>query len=238
MRRRVSGWWRVVGGSVGARFEPEWLRGRFISAAAVVGLISWLGPGICEARGLRPDRAFGGRGWVILRMPGQNLSANAVAVLPGGELVVAGQLTPKRPPPTGGGQVFVAEYRADGRLDPGFGRRGVFITHLPNRDGPFDATAVARDRSGGILVAGGYGQGAMLLMRLTANGRLDRGFGARRAGFVTRQVGSIASSMILRADGPILLGGSNANVMGRPLVVAGFTKRGLVDRRFGFARPG
>ncbi|MBV8988290.1 MAG: hypothetical protein JO372_06980 [Solirubrobacterales bacterium] len=218
-----------------APLERELIRRALSLTAAVVGLVSWLVPGICEARGLRPDRAFGGRGWVILRIAGQNLSANAVTVLPGGGVVVAGQLTPVRPPPTGGGQVFVAEYRADGRLNYRFARRGVFVTRLPNRDGPFDATAVARDRSGGLLVAGGYGQGAMLLMRLTANGRLDRSFGPKRAGFVTRQIGSIASSMIVRADGTILLGGSNANVMGRPMVVAGFTRRGFVDRRFGRA---
>jgi hypothetical protein len=75
----------------------------------------------------------------------------------------------------------------------------------------------------------------MLLMRLTAAGRLDRSFGAKRAGYVTLGVGSIASSMILARDGAILLGGSNANVMGRPMVVARVTGRGFRDRRFGRA---
>jgi hypothetical protein len=129
----------------------------------------------------------------------------------------------------------VAEYQADGRLNDGFGRRGIFVSRLLNRDGPFKANAVARDKSGRLLVAGGYGDGAMLLMRLSTRGRLDRSFGARRAGFVTRKTGSIANSMILRRDGTILLGGSNGDVMGRPMVVAGFTGRGLVDRRFGRA---
>ncbi len=212
------------------------IRRSLSSAVAVVGLVGWLVPGISEARGLRPDRGFGGgRGWVTLRMAGREFFANAVAVLPGGALVVAGQVMPSRPTPTGGGQVFVAEYRADGRLNYGFGRRGIFVSRLPNRDGPFRATAVARDKSGRLLVAGGYGEGAMLLMRLSTRGRLDRSFGAKRAGFVTLSRGSIANSMIVRPDGTILLGGSNENVLGRPMVVAGFTGRGFVDRRFGRA---
>jgi uncharacterized delta-60 repeat protein len=202
----------------------------------MVGLVALLAPGMAEARGLRPDRGFGGgRGWVTLRVPGKVVNANAVALLPGGNLVIAGQAAPNHPTPTGDVQVFVAEYRADGRLDRAFGHGGVFVTHLPNGRGPFDATAVASDRSGHVLVAGGYGQGAMLLMRLTPAGRLDRSFGAKRAGYVTLGVGSIASSMILARDGTILLGGSNANVMGRPMVVARFTSRGFRDRRFGRA---
>ena len=83
-------------------------------------------------------------------------------------------------------------------------------------------------------MAGGYGQNAMLLMRLTAAGRLDRSFGAKH-GYVTLAVGSIASSMTLARDGKIVLGGSNANAMGRPMVVARFTARGFRDRRFGRA---
>ena len=205
------------------------------SLTAAVGLAALLLPGLAQAR-LRPDRGFGGgRGWVTLSVRGMDLNANAAALLPGGKLVIAGQAAPIPAPPTGNVQVFVAEYRADGRLDRSFGHRGVFFTHLPNARGPFNATAVATDRSGRVLVAGGYGQGAMLLMRLTAAGRLDHSFGARRAGYVTRAVGSIANSMALGPNGTILLGGSNANVMGRPFVVARFTRRGLSDRRFGRA---
>jgi uncharacterized delta-60 repeat protein len=222
--------------SAAAESSRHRARRHLLPVASAVGLVALPALGVAEARRLHPDPGFGsGRGWVTLRVPGKNLFANAVTLLPGGKLVIAGQVTPNHPTPTGDVQVFVAEYRADGRLDREFGRGGVLITHLPTRRGPFDATAVASDRSGRVLVAGGYGQGAMLLMRLTAAGRLDRGFGAKRAGYVTLQVGSIASSMVLAPDGTIVLGGSNANVMGRPMVVARFTGRGFRDRRFGRA---
>ena len=200
-----------------------------------LGLLAAVAPGIAEARGIQPDRTFGGRGWVTLRVPGQDLSANAVAVLPGGKIVITGQIAPVHPPPTGDVQVFVAQYRANGRLDPSFARGGLFVTHLPNSDGPFDATAVARDRSGRLVVGGGYGQGSVLAMRLTAAGRLDRSFGPRGRGYATLAVGNIASSMALAPNGKILLGSSNENDPGRPFVVARFTARGLRDRSFGRA---
>jgi uncharacterized delta-60 repeat protein len=73
----------------------------------------------------------------------------------------------------------------------------------------------------------------MLLMRLTANGRLDRSFGPHHNGMVITPAGGIAQSVVAQRNGGILLGGSNANLNGRPMVVARFTRSGLPDRRFG-----
>ncbi len=203
--------------------------------ASAIALLALLAPGLAAARGIRPDPGFGGRGWVTLRVPGQDLSANAVALLPGGKIVITGQISPVNPPPTGDVQVFVAQYRANGRLDPSFARGGLFISHLPNSDGPFDATAIARDRSGRLVVGGGYGQGSVLALRLTAAGRLDRSFGPRGRGYATLAVGNVATSMALAPNGKILLGSSNEDVPGRPFVVARFTAQGFRDRSYGRA---
>jgi uncharacterized delta-60 repeat protein len=208
---------------------------RRLIASAAVGLVAAFAPGIAGARGIQPDRGFGGRGWVTLRVPGQELSANAVALLPGGKIVIAGQISPVHPPPTGDVQVFVAQYLANGRLDPSFARGGLFVSHFPNQDGPFGANAIARDRSGRLVVGGGYGQGSVLAMRLTAAGRLDRSFGPRGAGYAAVAVGNFASSMALEPNGTILLGSSNENVRGRPFVVVRLTARGFRDRSFGRA---
>src|SRR5437764_2493407 len=145
---------RVLGRSSGAESRRHRVR-RLSSVVSAVALMALLAPGLAEARGLRLDRGFGGgRGWATLRVRGKVLNANAVALLPGGKVVIAGQASPSHPTPTGNVQVFVAVYRSDGRLDRGFGRGGVFFTHFPNARGPFDATAVASDRSGRVLVAG------------------------------------------------------------------------------------
>lgn len=181
--------------------------------------------------GLRVDRTFGsGQGFVTTPIAGTSALAYGAIVLPGGDIVVAGQASP----PSGNGQVLVARYLPNGRLDSSFASRGIFESRFPVADAPFIADAIARDRrTGKLIVAGGYGQGSMLVMRLTARGRLDRTFGPNRRGFATVEVGGIANALAIQPDGGILLGGSNANLNGRPFVVARFTASGVLDRRFG-----
>jgi uncharacterized delta-60 repeat protein len=69
------------------------------------------------------------------------------------------------------------------------------------------------------------------VLRLTARGRLDRSFG--RSGLARVRAGGIAQSLALQRNGGILVGGSNANRNGRPMVVARFTRNGRLDRGFG-----
>lgn len=188
-------------------------------------------PAASASRGLRVDRTFGGgRGFVTTPIAGTSALAYGAIVLPGGEIVVAGQASP----PSGDGQVLVVRYLPNGRLDSSFASRGVFESAFSAVDAPFIATAIARDRrTGRLVVAGGYGQGSILLMRLTSEGRLDPTFGANRSGFVAVNVGGIASSLAIQGDGGIVVGGSNANRPGRPFVVVRFTPRGALDRTFG-----
>jgi uncharacterized delta-60 repeat protein len=183
------------------------------------------------ARGLRLDRTFGGgRGFVTTSIAGTSSVAYGAIVVPGGDIVIAGQASP----PSGNGQVVVARYLPNGRLDRTFASGGIFQSTLPTADAPFIANAIARDRrTGKLVVAGGYGQGSILVIRLTADGRLDRTFGAQHSGFATVAVGGTANSLAIERDGRILVGGSNANVPGRPFVVAGFTRAGVLDRPFG-----
>jgi uncharacterized delta-60 repeat protein len=181
--------------------------------------------------GPRPERAFGrGTGFVTTPVPGSSAVAYGAVVLKDGDIVVAGQASP----PSGDGQVVVARYLADGQLDQRFASHGVFESSFPSASTPYIATAIAQDGgTGKLVVAGGYGQGSMLLMRLTADGRLDPAFGAHRSGFTTIPVGGIANALAIAPNGAIVLGGSNANRNGRPFVVARFTRDGVLDRAFG-----
>jgi uncharacterized delta-60 repeat protein len=186
---------------------------------------------VSAAAGIRVDRGFGsGRGFVTTRIPGTNAVAYGAVVLPGGKIVVAGQASP----PSGDGQIVVARYLRNGRLDRSFGSGGVFESAFPAAAAPFLADSIARDRrTGKLVVAGGYGLGSMLVMRLTSGGRLDPTFGAHRSGFATVEVGGFANTLAIQPDGGILLGGSNANRPGRPFVVIRFTRNGTLDRGFG-----
>lgn len=178
----------------------------------------------------RPDPGFGtGRGYVTTAIPGYSAVAYAAATTGGGRTVVAGQAITR----SGDGQVLVARYLPGGGLDPSFGSGGIFRSSLPVRDGPFIGTSLAVEpRSGRLLVGGGYGQGSMLALRLTAAGRLDRSFGGGR-GYATVSAGGVAQTIALDSAGRVLLGGSNANVNGRPMVVARLSPAGAPDRGFG-----
>jgi uncharacterized delta-60 repeat protein len=194
-------------------------------------LLSAAAPAPSADHGIRPDPTFGrGRGFVTTLIAGTSSVAYGSIVTRGGEIVIAGQASP----PSGNGQVLVVRYLPNGRLDNRFASGGIFESAFPAANAPYTADAIAQDRrTGKLVIAGGYGQGSMLLMRLTRNGRLDPTFGANRSGFATVNVGGIASSLAIAPNGGILLGGSNANRNGRPFVVARFRRNGVLDRTFG-----
>jgi len=206
------------------------LRGLSLIAVAA-GLVAIAVPASAAA-GARPDPGFGaGSGWGTTPIPGLDALAYDATVLRNGKVAVAGQASG----PTGGGQIVVARYRRDGRLDSSFGADGIFKSALPASDAPFIATSVVQERkTRKLVVGGGYGQGSMLALRLTAGGRLDKTFG-KGTGVVTVPVGGIAGSLAIQEDNRILLGGSNANVEGRPMVVARLKRGGRLDPSFGDA---
>jgi uncharacterized delta-60 repeat protein len=179
----------------------------------------------------RPDPSFGGgKGYVTTSIPGNSAVAYAAAVT-GGRIVVVGQAITS----AGAGQVLVARYLRSGRLDRTFASGGIFRSTLPAGDAPFIGTSLAvAPKTGRLLVGGGYGQGSMLALRLTAAGRLDRTFGAGR-GYTAVDAGGQAQTIALDRSGRVLLGGSNANANGRPMVVARLTRNGRLDAGFGQA---
>jgi uncharacterized delta-60 repeat protein len=214
-----------------ARYLVRWLPGVVLLALVAVSVAVAAASERATPRGPRPDRTFGrGAGFVTTPVPGSSAVAYGAVVLKDGGIVVAGQASP----PSGDGQVVVARYQADGQLDRTFASHGVFESTFPSATAPYIATAIAQDRSTGkLVIAGGYGQGSMLLMRLTADGRLDPTFGVHRSGFTTVAVGGIANALAIAPNGAILLGGSNANRNGRPFVVARFSRNGVLDSGFG-----
>jgi uncharacterized delta-60 repeat protein len=184
-----------------------------------------------RAASARLDRSFGGgRGWVTTRIRGRSALAYAATIARAGRIVIAGQATTSQ----GEGQIVVARYLPGGRLDSTFGNRGVFTTAFPAKTGPYSGLAVRAQGTGGkLVIAGGYGLGSMLIIRLTARGRLDHSFGTRRSGYTTVSIGGTGESLAIGRRGAIYVGGSNANANGRPMVVARLTSAGRLDSSFG-----
>jgi uncharacterized delta-60 repeat protein len=159
--------------------------------------------------------------------------ANALAFQRDGKIVAVGSR---------GSDFALARYMRDGRLDESFGMRGKVVTHLGrpplgwSRGLPAGAAAVAVQRSGKILVAGGAGRD-FVLARYTPVGRLDPNFGS--SGKVVTDVGARrgqsfgelmgAKAIALQADGKIILAGAGP----RHFALARYTSNGRLDASFG-----
>jgi uncharacterized delta-60 repeat protein len=157
----------------------------------------------------RLDRSFGVRGHRLVGFGARrHASAHAVAVSPGGGLVVAGSATVEEHAP----QVALARLDRDGGLDRRFGGDGRVRTSPGPHGGNGRAVAILAD---GGIVAGGrafagavFGSSDWALLGYTRRGRLDRSFGAggvARADFGT---GEDEVAALAVAGGGIVVAGT------------------------------
>jgi uncharacterized delta-60 repeat protein len=185
------------------------------------------------------DPTFGTGGQVITDLgtsAGQLVAA--VAVLPGGGILVAGNV---RRLATGGAIIadfLLLRYTAAGTLDPGFGSGGVVVTDLGS--GSERAADVAVQPDGRILLAGSAGSGFsdFAILRYTAAGVLDPTFGTGgvvRTDFLGRP--DRATAVQVQPDGRILAAGIAQEVVGNQAFgrfgLARYTAGGALDPTFG-----
>lgn len=127
-----------------------------------------------------------------------------------------------------GSHVFVVRYRANGKIDRSFAKKGIFRKRIWRSEA--SVASIVTDR---VVVAGAYGRNRtdgsarMFVMRLTKKGKLHKKFG--KAG-VYRRAHSVANDL--------LLAGSKVVVAGRQLKPSGalvlrLNARGRIDRAFG-----
>jgi uncharacterized delta-60 repeat protein len=150
------------------------------------------------------DKSFGTSGLATTSFLGHD-SANAVALTPGGKIVVAGSAVNQ------GGNPIVAlvRYNSDGSPDASFGTGGKVTTSIGFIDQAF---AVAVEPDSAIVVAGTDlkqgGNYEFAVLRYTSDGRLDPTFGA--GGVVTTAFSdglSTAYALALQRDGKIIAAG-------------------------------
>jgi uncharacterized delta-60 repeat protein len=164
------------------------------------------------------DPTFGEGGKVVTRYRGAN--ARAVALQPNGRILVTG---------TNLRWLALARYRPDGRLDRSFSGNGMVgvalgIYILPH--------AVALQRDGRIVVAGGFDYDHIGLARFLDDGRLDRSFGGD--GIVRRKVEGEAQQaigLIPQPDGRIVVAGWSGPHEAEPTVYRFIMIRVLPDGR-------
>jgi uncharacterized delta-60 repeat protein len=181
---------------------------------------------------LDPD--FGKNGTAFFPFPPYRYEPEAVVRLAGGGVLVAGNLEVKNTErPT------LVRFLPSGKVDPKFGKRGVEELRL-GRHRTWYAHTVTVDGKGRLLLGGGaqrvHHQGCCreeaALVRLGANGTLDRGFG--RQGSVLFQPGeiSVAGEISTRGGRIVALTyGGGKQRWGQHLFA--FSSNGRPERGFG-----
>ena len=179
------------------------------------------------------DPSFGSGGMVTTDFFGGADKAQAVALLPGGNIVVAGTAFN----PASGNDFALAEYTANGVLDSSFGTGGIVTTDFFGGDDQAFALAV---QPNGQVVVGGYAfntntnNNDFALARYNANGTLDSGFGT--GGKVTTDFAGgddEIQGLALQPDGMILAAGFAFTGSNDDFALARYSTSGTLDPTFG-----
>jgi hypothetical protein len=118
----------------------------------------------------RPDRTLGGSGSVVVRFRAPELPSSVV-VDPRGAILLGG---------FGRHQIYLERVGATGRPDRGFARTASASARRLNRLGEFPSLAAALPGpGGGVDVVGSSQERRGYYLRLSRDGRLERGFGGR-----------------------------------------------------------
>lgn len=177
-----------------------------------------------------PDPAFAGDGTARLDVPGAGESVEGMALQPDGKIVVAGS--------TDNGATFVARFRSDGVLDPGFGVGGLRTVDVTPTAEVLTSVAIAP--SDGRIVAVGAtdayaSTAADLIVALTPAGALDQSFSGD--GIVIDDISGSADrfhDVDIQMDGKIVAAGTtDALATGSGgFLVARYTSSGGRDTAF------
>jgi uncharacterized delta-60 repeat protein len=200
-----------------------------LAAGFLVWQFGVAGPAQAKAGDLDPS--FGRAGKVTTDFFGASDEAFALAVQDG-KLVAAGSADRRFDT-----DFALARYRADGRLDRSFGRRGRVTTDFVDGLDQIRALIVQAD---GKLVAAGLANNRsgttsdFALARYRPNGALDRSFG--RDGKVTTDFGAgfdQAFALAVQGDGKLVAAGFAETGPSIQFALARYKPNGSLDRSFG-----
>lgn len=161
------------------------------------------------------DPTFGFQGTLVTAI-GNDSSINALAIKPNNYIIAAG---------VSNSQFTLAQYTANGFLDANFGANGIAIITV-GTSAQINAVALQSDNK---IVAVGFSDNAIAVIRCNSNGSLDTTFGNN--GIITTPftVTSIANAVGLETAGQIIVSGNCA----QGSFVARYTSAGILDNSFG-----
>ena len=181
-----------------------------------------------------PDTTFSGDGLVITDFGGTNGDgARAVAAQTDGKVVVAGLTCGLET----NCNVALARYTRRGKLDTTFSGDGKVITNYGGRNNDNDATAVALQPDGKILVAGSIFNGTdydFAIYRYMPNGALDKTFSGDGVSVGNLGTGKdeTANDLAIQSDGKIIVIGGTGNSPNHNFAIVRLTANGNLDTSF------
>ena len=179
------------------------------------------------------DPSFGHGGRVILDLGGANDTAGAVAIRADGTVIVAGSSDAR-----GTYDLAIAQFRADGTPDPGFGAQGGGVAFIDRPDSDDTAGSLVMQEDGNLIACGSsftwedalMSHPSMLAVRLHADGTLDGSFGI--AGTVVGAAG-VARDCINLPDGSLVLVGHDRNTGAEDILLERLSPDGSPVQAFG-----
>jgi uncharacterized delta-60 repeat protein len=172
----------------------------------------------------RLDPSFGHGGKVVTSFGSRSgVGAGALLIRADGKLVVAGEYHGLG----GSFAVALARYKADGNLDPSFGTHGRVVSRLGDYVGGASAAVLQED---GKIVVDVNDQVRCILVRYTADGKLDSSFGVGGKAVAGRRVLLL---LALQQGGKFIVAGSVIGGHGRAFAVHRYRPDGGVDSSFG-----
>jgi uncharacterized delta-60 repeat protein len=146
----------------------------------------------------RVDRSYAHKGEIPRDHSGTNIGlATNLVLRNGATIVVSPRLTVNTPL-----GIVAVRYGPDGRIDRRYGKNGRAFAPVGN---DYEPVAAVEQQAGGMLVLSpGEEDGELFLTRLTAQGRVDRGFGSNGLAAGRRLRGRPAG-MVRQSDGAIVV---------------------------------
>lgn len=172
------------------------------------------------------DTSFSQDGFDSVRTGSLSHGSRAVALQPDGKIVVAGDQQNK---------VVVLRYLPNGTLDSTFSGDGIVTTNFT--DGDEDATAVAIQPDGKIIVVGVSDDYELIMARYLPNGKLDRKFATngKYVSTVLTEGATLATGIILLPDGKFIISATffGTGSLGYDFMLVRFKPNGKIDTNFG-----
>lgn len=171
------------------------------------------------------DTSFSGDGKAFVAFTGTD-AALAVRIQRDGKIVIVGIADYHH-----AYQFAIARLNRNGTLDSSFNGDGKRTFAFPYSINSFPSDLRIQP-DGKIVVVGSVDRGSLdwALLRLNANGRLDRTFGD--GGLIIKDFSStdLASALVIRSDGKMVVSG----LVGNAFAVARFNRHGTLDQTFGY----